>query len=278
MSDGRRRRLCAAGVILTLTATVAFVGALATTTAAFARPTSGTHHLATGILNLRGTLRVTSTPVPCPPDQPADNTTDCRTRTGAGLVPGLGIVSEAYVWSYRMGPPTCPSDFLGTPLKTTARLVVAGKGEIHLALRDGERCIDQEPMRNEPQDFTITGGTGSYEDASGSGRVERSLGGGVGAETWSATLEVAGLEFDVTPPTLNGATSKTVRAPRGAKRVRVTYAVSARDDVDGAVPVSCFPRSGSRFDSGRTDVVCSATDASANTQTARFTITVKRRR
>jgi hypothetical protein len=63
-----------------------------------------------------------------------------------------------------------------------------------------------------------------------------------------------------------------------AKRVRVTYAVSARDDVDGAVPVSCFPRSGSRFDSGRTDVVCSATDASANTQTARFTITVKRRR
>src|ERR1051325_11598452 len=146
---------------------------LAATTAAFARPTSGTHNLATGILNLRGTFRVTSTGVPCPPNQPADNSTDCRTRTGAGLVPGLGSVSEAYVWSYRMGPPTCPSDFLGTPLKTTARLVVAGKGEIHVALRDGERCIDQEPMRNEPQDFTITGGTGSYKDASGSGRVER---------------------------------------------------------------------------------------------------------
>jgi hypothetical protein len=255
-----------------------FVGALARTTAAFARPTSGTHHIATGTLNLRGTLRVKSTPVPCPPDQPADNTTSCLTRSGAGLVPGLGNVSEAYVWSYRMGPPTCPSDFLGTPLKTTARLVVAGKGEIHLALRDGERCIDQEPMRNEPQDFTITGGTGSYVGASGSGRVERSLGGGVGAETWSATLEVAGLEFDVTPPTLSGATSKTVRTPKKAKHVRVTYAVSARDDVDGAVPVACFPRSGSRFTSGRTDVVCSATDASGNTQTARFTITVKRRR
>jgi hypothetical protein len=176
-----------------------------------------------------------------------------------------------------MGPPACPSDFLGKPLKTTARLVVAEKGEIHLALRDGERCVEQEPMRNEPQGFTITGGTGSYVGASGSGTVERSLGGGVGAETWSATLEVAGLEFDVTPPTLSGATSKTVRAPKGAKRVRVTYAVSAHDDVDGAVPVSCFPRSGSRFPSGRTDVVCSATDASANTQTARFTITVKRR-
>ena len=249
---------------------------LAATTAASARPTSETH-LATGILNLQGTLRVTSTPVPCPSDQPADNNTDCVTRTGAGLVPGLGSVSEAYVWSYRMGPPTCPSDFLGRPLKTTARLVVAGKGELHLALRDGERCIDQEPMRNEPQDFTITGGTGSYKDASGSGSVERSVGGGVGGEMWSATLEVPGLEFDVTPPTLSGATSKTVRAPKGAKGVRVTYAVSARDDVDGAVPVSCSPRSGSLFSRGRTDVVCSAADGSANTQTTRFTITVKRR-
>ena len=253
---------------------VALALILAATMAASARPTSETH-LATGTLNLRGTLRVTSTGVPCPPDQPQD--ADCRARTGEGLVPGLGSVSETYLWAYRMGPPACPSDFLGKPLRTNGRLVVAGKGEIHVALQDGTRCIDQEPMRNEPQDFTITGGTGSYKDASGSGKVERSLGGGVGGEMWSATLEVAGLEFDVTPPTLSGATSKTVRAPKGSKGVRVTYAVSARDEVDGALPVSCSPRSGSRFSRGRTDVVCSATDGSANTQTARFTITVKRR-
>ncbi|HSC74103.1 MAG TPA: HYR domain-containing protein [Gaiellaceae bacterium] len=175
-------------------------------------------------------------------------------------------------------PAACPSDLLGRPLKASGRLVVAGKGEIHVALQDGTRCIDQEPMRNEPQDFTIMGGTGSYTGASGSGTVERSLSGGVGAETWNATLEVAGFEFDVTPPTLKGATSKTVRARKGAKRVRVTYAVSARDDVDGAIPVSCVPRSGSSFSSGRTDVVCSAADGSANTKTARFTITVRRRR
>ena len=257
-------------------AAVALGVTLAATTAAVASATSE-KHLATGTLNLRGTLSVKSTPAPCPPDQPPD-ATECRARTGEGLVPGLGAVSETYFWSYRLGPPTCPSDLLGKPLQTSGRLVVAGKGEIHLALRDGARCIDLEPMRNEPQDFTITGGTGSYAGASGSGRVERSLDGGVGAETWSATLEVAGFEFDVTPPTLTGATSKTVLAPKSARRVRVTYAVSARDDVDGAVPVSCRPRSGSRFSTGRTGVVCSATDASANSQTARFTIIVKRRR
>lgn len=123
---------------------------------------------------------------------------------------------------------------------------VAGKGEIHVALQDGARCVEQEPIRNEPQDFTITGGTGSYVGASGSGRVERSLGGGVGGETWNATLEVPEFQFDLMPPTLSGATSKTVRPPKGARSVRVTYAVSARDDVDRAVPV-CSPRSGSRF-------------------------------
>jgi hypothetical protein len=247
--------------------------ALAATITAAAPATS---RVAAGTLSLRGALRVTSTPVACPVEQPP--ATDCRARSGEATVPGLGRVSETYVWSYRLGPPTCPSDLVGKPLKTTGRLVVAGKGEIHVALLDGARCIELEPMRNEPQDFTITGGTGSYEGASGSGRVERSISEGAGSETWNATLEVAGLEFDVTPPTLSDAKSKTVRVPKRAKQVRVTYAVSARDDVDGAVPVSCSPRSGSRFSIGRTLVICSASDGSANTRTARFTVTVKRRR
>ncbi len=173
-----------------------------------------------------------------------------------------------------MGAPTCPSD-LGKPLATTGRLVVAGKGEIQLALADGARCIDIEPLRNEPQDFTITGGTGIYAGASGNGTVERSIGGGVGRERWTGTLVVAGREFDVTRPTLSGATSKIVRAPKGAKRVRVTYKVTAADEIDGELPVACQPRSGSRFAVGRTVVTCSATDTSANTRTATFRITVK---
>ena len=76
---------------------------------------------------------------------------------------------------------------------------------------------------------------------------------------------VPGLEFDVVAPVMRGAVSKTVRARRGAKLVRVRYAVTARDDVDGVVPVSCRPRSGRRFRIGRTIVRCSAMDSSGHT-------------
>ena len=231
--------------------------------------------LVAGTLNLRGTLRMVSATLPaCPPEAPAD-AAGCRARTGRGSFPGLGGVSETYNWFYRLGLPTCSSADVGKPLATNGRLVVVGKGEIHFAVAEGKRCVEEEPMRNEPQDFTITGGTGAYERASGSGTLDRSISGGVGSETWTGTLVVPGLEFDGAPPTLSGATSKSVRAPKGAKRVRVTYTVTANDAKDGQVPVTCVPRSGSRFPVGRTVVKCAATDSSANTGNASLRITVR---
>jgi hypothetical protein len=68
------------------------------------------------------------------------------------------------------------------------------------------------------------------------------------------------------------------RAPRGKKRVRVKYAVSARDDVEGAIRAACRPKSGSWFRVGRTRVRCSATDTSGNESNATFIVTVKRTR
>jgi HYR domain len=226
-----------------------------------------------GALNLQATIGVTSASVVCPPEAPA-GAVECRARTGTARVPGLGSISEIYLWSYGAGLPPCPSTLV-TPLATTGRLVVAGKGELHFALAQGARCVDQEPVRNEPQDFTITGGTGPYQGALGSGRVEPVLSAGVGSERWTGTISVPGFELDVTSPTLSGATSKTVRAPRGARSVRVTYKVMASDNADGEVPVSCEPRSGRRFPIGRTVVRCSATDSSANTGSASFRITVR---
>src|SRR5439155_6275818 len=129
--------------------------------------------------------------------------------------------------------------------------------------------------------FTITGGSGVYAGASGGGTVTTVSFGPpafAGVDTWTGTLVVPGLQFDLTAPTINGALDKTVRAPRRAKRVRVVYAVTAQDDVDGAIPVTCRPASGARFKIGRTRVSCSATDSGANTSTATFHVTVKRTR
>jgi hypothetical protein len=90
------------------------------------------------------------------------------------------------------------------------------------------------------------------------------------------TLVAPGVDvFDITVPTLNGAVNKTVRAPRGAKTMRVRFTVTAQDAVDGALPAVCKPRPGSRFKLGKTPVACVANDKSGNTSTARFTITVR---
>lgn len=168
----------------------------------------------------------------------------------------------------------CPAPLV-KPFATTGRIVVAQKGEIDFALAGGA-CTDEEGgqgVRNEPQHLTITGGTGIYQGASGEGGAARTLD-EVGTEWWTGTLTVPGLEFDVTPPKIAGAVRKTVHASARAKRVRVAYRVTARDAVDGVVPVRCVPRSRSWFKRGRTAVRCRASDKSANTASARFVVTV----
>jgi hypothetical protein len=234
---------------------------------------------ATGTLDLRAALSRRSVPVaPCPPGSPPS--AECYTTTGGGDVRGLGRVTQSHI-AIR-DPLQCPpsgSKLLGYPV----RFAVVGKGEIHLAVAENPDCVpNREALLTTPQSFTITGGTGIYVGASGSGRVERRLGGTnfghAGTETYVGTLAVPGREFDLTAPTITGARSKTVRAPKTANRVRVTFRITARDNVDGSVRVACRPPSGSRFKVGRTTVKCSAIDTSANEARASFTVTVKRRR
>ena len=230
---------------------------------------------ATAALDLRADLRLVSTLVECPPAA-AGNA--CADRTGEAQVPGLGRVTEKYTWQARLDAP-CATDS-GRALAVRVRWMVAGKGEIEFALGEGAQCVDLDSLRTQTQTFTVTGGTGRYAGASGSGTVERALGEGFprrGVETWRGTLAVPGLEFDLAAPTLSGAVARTVRASTGARRTRVVYAVSANDGVDGTVPVTCTPRSGSRFAIGRTAVTC-ASDSSGNTRTGRFAITVRARR
>jgi Ca2+-binding RTX toxin-like protein len=60
----------------------------------------------------------------------------------------------------------------------------------------------------------------------------------------------------------------------GTQSAQVTYIVTAEDNVDDPVGVTCTPASGSTFPIGTTTVNCEATDAARNRATASFTITV----
>ena len=136
---------------------------------------------------------------------------ECAGRHTRGAFPGLGQVDGRY--DFPMD--ACPGN-QARPLAYPIRLTVAGKGEIQIAVAAGP-CVEFVP--NSTQSFTVTGGTGSYAGASGSGTLARSLSTGniprYGTETWTGTLEGPGLEFDVTRPTLTGATSKKVQGEEG---------------------------------------------------------------
>ena len=228
----------------------------------------------TGSLTLHGELSMTSTPGSCPPNPPPGASL-CAARTGSGIIPGLGRVTETY--TFFVDEDSCAPGL--KVLATTAHLEVAGKGAIELSLGQAPDCVPSALIVSLA--FTVTGGSGIYAGASGGGTLSSNAHytatGAAGDDTWAGTLAAPGTEFDLTPPALTGATNKKVRARHGARRVRVAYKVTATDDIDGSVPVSCRPKSGSRFKIGRTRVNCSAMDNSGNTSSARFTVLVRRR-
>lgn len=200
----------------------------------------------------------------------------CLQSVGEAEVAGLGHVTVTFDKLL----PADPSCFI---LHNNVTLIeVAGKGTLELS-RPGRRCGGGPPPRVDgPFEFSVARGSGTYGGASGTFVYKSSVGPvafpchcGKARDTWTGMLMVPGLDFDVISPVLTGAVSKTVRAPKGAKRVRVRFTVRANDAVDGAVPVVCAPRSGSYFELGRTRVTCSARDSSANARQARFLITVR---
>jgi hypothetical protein len=154
-------------------------------------------------------------------------------------------------------------------LPTTVRVSVASKGALTLDLFENSTCSDSLGVLGLERAFTITGGHVKHAASLGSAET-------TGRDTYSGTLVVPGLMFDTMRPRLRVARSKTLVAPRGATSMRVAFRVTAYDDHDGPIPTACSPRSGSRFRLGKARVHCSATDSSANTATASFTVAVKR--
>jgi hypothetical protein len=145
-----------------------------------------------------------------------------------------------------------------------------------------------------PTSFSVTGGSGAYASASGAGSFTAGVtpdGDDLAIDTddmhdwiqdtWTGTLTVPGATFDLTPPVISGAASKLVHIGKTARSARLEYHVSATDAVDGKVPVRCTPPSGSGLRIGHRSMVrktvhCSATDSSANTAHASFTVTFER--
>ncbi len=78
---------------------------------------------------------------------------------------------------------------------------------------------------------------------------------------------------DTTPPVLSlpQALSANATGPDGAA---VSYTASATDAVDGVVPVTCAPPSGSTFPIGDTTVICTASDSTGNVASGSFTVHV----
>lgn len=79
---------------------------------------------------------------------------------------------------------------------------------------------------------------------------------------------------DTTAPVLNLPEILEVNAtsPEGAV---VDYAVTSNDDLDPAPQVACEPQTGSTFPTGTTEVNCTATDASGNSSSGLFSVTVR---
>ena len=253
------------------------LAALAVAALAAPAPASAAPHQSPGTLQVAGSFRTQYKfdDAYCPPGTEA--LSGCVRFVGTGAVPGLGRATSTYVKILPPNDPNCP-----VVQFNAASIEVAGKGTLHVA-RQGRSCGQTAPASVGPLNYTVIGGSGMYAGASGTlafrsavGRMDLTCTCGKSTDTWTGTLTVPGVEFDITPPTIEGAKSRTVRVPRSGKRARVRYVVRANDTVDGPLPATCVPRSGSWFKLGRTTVACEAVDASGNVGKARFTVTVRR--
>jgi len=92
--------------------------------------------------------------------------------------------------------------------------------------------------------------------------------------TATATFKIT--VVDTTPPVISGMPSDTKVTATSAQGATVTYIAptTAKDLVDGNVPVQCSPTSGSAFLLGDTIVTCTSTDKRGNRATATFKVSV----
>ncbi|MFJ2021027.1 HYR domain-containing protein [Streptomyces nodosus] len=143
-----------------------------------------------------------------------------------------------------------------------------------------------DPVEGQPDGGTQTGGQnsggtenggqnggvagGSSDSGDKAGRDGDGDGGEPAPEDYQQHITIT--VTDVTAPVVT-IDNRTVEAT-GKNGTVIDFTATARDAVDGPLPVTCTPASGSRFRVGITKVTCTATDSSGNTGTATATFTV----
>ena len=66
-----------------------------------------------------------------------------------------------------------------------------------------------------------------------------------------------------------------LKEPATSSGTSVTFSTTANDAIDGSMPVTCSPLSGTTFPIGKTPVTCTAKDFSSNTSFIKFNVEVK---
>ncbi len=149
-----------------------------------------------------------------------------------------------------------------TPAGTGFTAVAAGVGLHNLALRADGSLVAWGGNDSQGQVSTTPTGTGFTAMAAGADH--------------SLALRPPIAAPDTVPPVITTSGDAAVNATGTSGGAVVTYQAGATDD-DPLHPdpaVTCTPPSGSTFPIGVTTVTCTATDASGNTATTSFTVTV----
>jgi len=201
---------------------IAATAALAVTTAAGAT--------AADTLNLNASLALSwQFNEPCPPGVP-NRGQGCDHATGTVRIRGLGTTAGEEYMSF--DPATVRRDGGGA-----ATFTVGSRGTISFSFSGNFRTAT----------YTVTGGTGAFAGASGTGTingVDLELGGPNVAQSWSGTLNAPATHFDTTPPQLSIGKAKVKRA--GAHRYRIKIPFRASDDSGGPIDYELVVRGGTK--------------------------------
>ena len=181
------------------------------------------------------------------------------------------LVGVKQAWLERLGAdPTIPS----------IPSIISRKGTWYAS--GGEiLALEGLPGNTIPPGGRVTRQAGLFYSTAGfpSGRYRfhveyKPLSGGLFDVIAAVSLDLTIGHVDETPPVVTVPPDITVDATTALGK-SVPYSASATDDVDGPVPVTCAPPSGSAFPIGTTTVVCSATDSSGNGAGASFQVHVR---